>query len=300
MSASAAQGGHIPRVTAPMLQAMKASRRPIVMVTAYDTPAARLVDEAGVDAILVGDSVGMTVLGYESTLPVTMDEMVNATAAVARGAMRCLVVADMPFMSYQASADDAVRNAGRLVAEGHAQAVKLEGGARVADSVRRIVAAGVPVMGHLGLTPQSVNTMGGYKVQAKQAAHALKLLEDAEALQDAGVFAIALECIPLELAALVTAELHVPTIGIGAGTGCDGQVQVFHDLLGLGGDFVPRHAKRYADLGTIIREAMSAYADEVRDGEFPGDSQSTRMDPAALSEVRRVLGNRRPKASGER
>jgi 3-methyl-2-oxobutanoate hydroxymethyltransferase len=300
MSASAAQGGHIPRVTAPMLQAMKASRRPIVMVTAYDAPSARLVDGAGVDAILVGDSLGMTVLGYESTLPVTMEEMVSATAAVARGAMRSLVVADMPFMSYQASPEDAVRNAGRLVAEGQAQAVKLEGGLQVADSVRRIVAAGVPVMGHLGLTPQSVNTMGGYKVQAKQAAQALKLLEDAEALQDAGVFAIVLECIPSDLAAVVTAELHVPTIGIGAGTGCDGQVQVFHDLLGLGGDFVPRHAKRYADLGSIIREAVSSYADEVRDGEFPGDPQSTRMDPAALSEVRRVLGSRRPKASGER
>ncbi len=300
MSASAAHGGHMPRVTAPMLEAMKASKRPIVVVTAYDMPSARLVDGAGVDAILVGDSLGMTVLGYDSTLPVTMDEMVSATAAVSRGAMRSLVVADMPFMSYQASVEDAVRNAGRLVAEGHAQAVKLEGGARVAETVSRIVAAGIPVMGHLGLTPQSVNTMGGYKVQAKQAADALQLLEDAEALQDAGVFAIVLECIPTELAALVTAELHVPTIGIGAGAGCDGQVQVFHDLLGLGGDFVPRHAKRYADVGSVVREAVSQYADEVRDGEFPGDAQGTKMDPAALSEVRRALGNRRPKASGER
>jgi 3-methyl-2-oxobutanoate hydroxymethyltransferase len=300
MSASAAHGEHMPRVTAPMLEAMKASKRPIAMVTAYDTPSARLVDGAGVDAILVGDSLGMTVLGYDSTLPVTMDEMVSATAAVSRGAMRSLVVADMPFMSYQASVEDAVRNAGRLVAEGHAQAVKLEGGAHVAQAVRRIVAAGIPVMGHLGLTPQSVNTMGGYKVQAKQTAGALRLVEDAEALQDAGVFAIVLECIPAELAAIVTAELHVPTIGIGAGAGCDGQVQVFHDLLGLGGDFVPRHAKRYADVGSVIREAVSEYADEVRDGEFPGDAQGTKMDPAALSEVRRALGNRRPKASGER
>lgn len=300
MSASSAQGGPFPRVTAPMLQAMKTSRRPIVMVTAYDTPSARLVDEAGVDAILVGDSVGMTVLGYDSTLPVTMDEMVTATAAVSRGTRRSLVVADMPFMSYQASVADGVRNAGRLVAEGGAQAVKLEGGAPVAETVRRIVEAGVPVMGHLGLTPQSVNTMGGYKVQAKQAAQAMRLLEDAKALQDAGSFAIVLECIPAELASLVTAELHVPTIGIGAGGGCDGQVQVFHDLLGLGGDFVPRHAKRFADVGTVIREAVSEYADEVRDGEFPGDAQCTRMDSAALAEVRRALGGRRPKVSGER
>jgi 3-methyl-2-oxobutanoate hydroxymethyltransferase len=283
-----------------MLQAMKASRRPIVMVTAYDTPSARLVDGAGVDAILVGDSLGMTVLGYDSTLPVTMDEMVSATAAVARGTSRSLVVADMPFMSYQASVEDAVRNAGRLVAEGHAQAVKLEGGAQLADSVRKIVSAGIPVMGHLGLTPQSVNTLGGYKVQAKQAGQALQLLHDAEALQDAGAFAIVLECIPAELASLVTAELHIPTIGIGAGVGCDGQVQVFHDLLGLGGGFVPRHAKRFADVGSQISEAVGDYADEVRDGAFPGDAQSTRMDPAALSEVRRALGNRRKKASGER
>ncbi len=300
MSASVAHGGHIPRVTAPMLEAMKVSERPIVMVTAYDASSARLVDTAGVDAILVGDSLGMVVLGYESTLPVTMDEMVSATSAVSRGARRSLVVADMPFMSYQASADEAVRNAGRLVAEGGAQAVKLEGGAHVAEAVRRIVQAGIPVMGHLGLTPQSVNAMGGYKVQAKQSAQALQLLEDALALQDAGVFAIVLECIPAELASLVTAELHVPTIGIGAGAGCDGQVQVFHDLLGLGGDFVPRHAKRYADVGAVIREAVSSYADEVRDGEFPGDAQGTRMDPAALSEVRRVVGDRHRKASGGR
>lgn len=300
MSASTAQGGQMPRVTAPMLEGMKASHRPIVMVTAYDTPSARLVDAAGVDAILVGDSMGMTVLGYDSTLPVTVDEMVVATAAVSRGAMRALVVADMPFMSYQASVEDAVRNAGRLVAEGRAQAVKLEGGSHVAPTARRIIEAGIPVMGHLGLTPQSVNAIGGYRVQAKQAAHALKLFEDAEALQDAGVFAIVLECIPAELAALVTEELHVPTIGIGAGGGCDGQVQVFHDLLGLGGDFVPRHAKRYADVGTVIRQAVSVYSDEVRDGEFPGEEQSTRMDPAVVSEVRRALGSRHRKASGGR
>ncbi len=297
---SAAPGGQMPRVTAPMLQAMKASRRPIVMVTAYDASSARLVDTAGVDAILVGDSLGMTMLGYDSTLPVTMDDMVSATAAVSRGATRSLIVADMPFMSYQASIDDAVRNAGRLVAEGHAQAVKLEGGADVAQTVRRIVSAGIPVMGHLGLTPQSVNAMGGYKVQAKQAAQAMRLVDDAEALQDAGVFAIVLECIPVELAEMVTAELHVPTIGIGAGGGCDGQVQVFHDLLGLGGEFVPRHAKRYADVGALVREAVSAYADEVRDGEFPGEAQSTHMDAAAISEVRRSLDGRRPKRSGGR
>jgi 3-methyl-2-oxobutanoate hydroxymethyltransferase len=275
-------------LTTTTLRALKQSRRPIVMVTAYDTPSARLADEAGVDAILVGDSLGMTVLGFTSTLPVTLDDMVRHTAAVARGAKRPLVVADMPFLTFQVSAEEAVRNAGRLIAEGSAAAVKVEGGADIASTVRRIVGVGIPVMGHVGLTPQSVHALGGYKVQAKESAAAIKLLEDCHALQDAGAFAIVLECIPAELAAIASSELAIPTIGIGAGAGCDGQVQVFHDLLGLGGDFTPRHAKRYAEIGTAIRNAIEAYADDVRDAAFPGDAQSTRMDSAALAEVRRA------------
>jgi len=272
-------------LTATALRALKRSGRPIVMVTAYDTPSARLADEAGVDAILVGDSLGMTVLGFDSTLPVTLDDMVRHTAAVTRGTKHALVVADMPFLTFQVNSEEAIRNAGRLVAEGGAAAVKLEGGASIAPTLRRIVESGIPVMGHVGLTPQSVHALGGYKVQAKESAAALRLIEDCRELQDAGAFAVVLECIPAELAALVSSELDVPTIGIGAGSGCDGQVQVFHDLLGLGGDFTPRHAKRYAEIGAAIREAIEAYADEVRSGAFPTDAQSTRMDSQAYEEV---------------
>ncbi|TLM77859.1 MAG: 3-methyl-2-oxobutanoate hydroxymethyltransferase, partial [Actinobacteria bacterium] len=213
-------------VTVTALRAAKEAGRRIVMVTAYDVIGARLADAAGVDVVLVGDSLGMTVLGHDSTLPVTMDDMVRHTAAVVRGTSRALVVADMPFMSYQVSPEDALRNAGRFVAEAGAAAVKLEGGAVMADTVRRIVAAGIPVMGHVGLTPQSVNALGGYKVQARGAAEALALVGDCAALQDAGAFAVVLECIPAELAALVTERLAIPVIGIGAGAGCDGEVQV--------------------------------------------------------------------------
>jgi 3-methyl-2-oxobutanoate hydroxymethyltransferase len=273
-------------VTTATLRARKSAGQRIVMITAYDTAAARLVDDAGVDAILVGDSLGMTVLGFDSTLPVTLDDMVRHTAAVRRGAKRALVIADMPFMSFQVSPEDALRSAGRLMAEGGAGAVKLEGGVAVADTVRRIVTAGIPVMGHVGLTPQSVHQLGGYKVQAKEAASAAALLDDCRALQDAGAFAVVLECVPAELAAIASAELEIPTIGIGAGAGCDGEVQVYHDLLGLGGDFTPRHAKRYAEMGAAVREAVATYADEVRSGTFPGEEQSTRMDPRALEELR--------------
>lgn len=278
-------------VTTTALRAMKAAGRPVVMVTAYDTPSARLVDSAGVDAILVGDSLGMTVLGYSSTLPVTLDDMVRHTAAVTRGTKRALVVADMPFMSFQVSPHDAVRNAGRLMAEGGAAAVKVEGGAPVAATVRRLVEAGIPVMGHAGLTPQSVHQLGGYRVQAKEVAGALALIEDCRALEAAGAFAIVLECIPAELAAMVSQELGVPTIGIGAGAGCDGQVQVFHDLLGLGGEFVPRHARRFADVGTVIRKAVEAYAEEVREGVFPAADQTTRLAPGVAEELERARGS---------
>jgi 3-methyl-2-oxobutanoate hydroxymethyltransferase len=273
-------------VTTATLRARKAAGQRIVMITAYDAPSARLVDEAGVDAILVGDSLGMTVLGFDSTLPVTLDDMVRHTAAAVRGARRALVIADMPFMSFQVSSEDALRSAGRLMAEGGAGAVKLEGGTAVAETVRRIVTAGIPVMGHVGLTPQSVHQLGGYKVQAKEAGSAAALLDDCRTLQAAGAFAIVLECVPAELAALASAELDIPTIGIGAGVGCDGEVQVYHDLLGLGGDFKPKHAKRFAEVGDAVREAVAAYADEVRSGTFPGEEQSTHMDPQVLEGLR--------------
>lgn len=271
-------------VTAAALRMMKEAGRRIVMVTAYDATGARLVDAAGVDVVLVGDSLGMTVLGHDSTLPVTMEDMVSHTAAVVRGVGRALVVADMPFMSFQVSPEEALRNAGRLVAGSGAAAVKLEGGAGVASTVAKLVDAGIPVMGHVGLTPQSVHAMGGYRVQAREAAAALRLLEDARALQDAGAFAVVLECIPAELAGLVTAELVIPTIGIGAGPHCDGEVQVFHDMLGMS-ERTPRHAKRYADIGEAVTAAVASYAEEVRAGAFPGAEQSTPMDPAALAEV---------------
>jgi len=272
-----------PRVNVTSLRKLKEAGAPIVMLTAYDYHSARLVEAAGVDAILVGDSMGMTVLGHSSTLPVTMDDMVRATASVSRAVDRVLVVADMPFMSYQPSIELALVNAGRLLAEGGAHAVKIEGAGPTALSVaEELVEAGVPVMGHVGLTPQSVNALGGYRTQARDAETAAKLLGDCVALQEAGVFAIVLECIPAELAQRASELLSVPTIGIGAGAGCDGQVQVFHDLLGLG-DFLPRHAKRFADLSTAVRDAVSAYAGEVRDGTFPGPEQTIHVDAAVVA-----------------
>lgn len=286
---SAVPDGSAPaRVSTATLTAVKSAGERIVMITAYDTPGARLADAAGVDAILVGDSLGMTVLGYESTLPVTMDDMVRATAAVSRGTRRALVIADMPFMSYQVSREAALANAGRLLAEAGAHAVKLEGGATVAPLVEAMVASGIPVMGHVGLTPQSVNVFGGYKVQGRDVTGALTLVEDCRALQAAGAFAVVLELVPAELAALVTAELGIPTIGIGAGGGCDGQVQVFHDILGLG-EFAPRHAKRYAEVGVAITSAIADYAREVRDGAFPAEGNLTHLDPAVAAELGRAM-----------
>ena len=264
-----------PRVTAPALRAMKEAGRPIVMLTAYDFHGARLVEAAGVDAVLVGDSLGMTVLGHGSTLPVTMEDMVRATAAVSRACTRALVIADMPFMSYAADYAEGMRNAGRLVAEGGAHAVKVENASPATlDLVAGLTDAGIPAMGHVGLTPQSVNTLGGYHTQGKDAASA--------------TFAVVLECIPAELAVRISDLLTIPTIGIGAGAGCDGQVQVFHDLLGLG-DFLPRHAKRYVDLGAAITQAVTAYADEVRDGAFPGEEQSTHLAPEVLAEIDAII-----------
>ena len=286
-------------VTTLSLRAAKAAHRPIAMITAYDAPSARLVDEAGVDAILVGDSLGMVTLGYDSTLPVTLEDMLHHTRAVVRGTKRALVVADMPFMSFQISAEEALRNAGRLMAEGGARAVKLEGGAGIAPTVARLVEAGIPVMGHVGLTPQSVHQLGGYRVQAKETAAAIELVEDCRALEAAGAFAVVLECIPTELAAIVSAELSIPTIGIGAGAGCDGQVQVFHDLLGMGGEFTPRHATRYAEVGNAIRDAVERYTADVREGAFPKAINATSMDAQVVTEIEQARSRGLHAVSGQ-
>ena len=273
------------RVTANDIKAMKAKGEKIPVITAYDYPTARLADEAEFPIILVGDSLGMVVLGYDSTIPVTMDDMVHHTGAVARGANRALIVADMPFMSFQISSADALRNAGRLVQEGGAQSVKLEGGESVAEEVRRIVGSGIPVMGHVGLTPQSVHRFGGYRVQGKAREQAAQLLRDAQALEEAGAYAVVLELIPAPLARIITQRLTIPTIGIGAGPHCDGQVQVLHDMLGLYPDFVPKHTKQYLHLSELISDALRRYAQEVREGVFPTEKESFDMDEALLSEL---------------
>ena len=262
------------KVTIRTLKKMKDAGEKAVMVTAYDFTLARLFDDAGVDILLVGDSLGNVVQGHDSTLPVTVDHVVYHSAAVRRGARRAHLVADLPFMSYQVSLEEAVRNAGRLVAEGGAEAVKLEGGADYADVVRHIVRAGIPVMGHIGLTPQSVHKLGGYVVQGKTEEQAARLLEDALALQEAGIYALVLEAVPADVAARITAALEVPTIGIGAGAGCDGQVLVCYDLLGLNPDFKPKFVKRYLEGHALVREAVEAFAAEVRSGAFPDDAHS--------------------------
>lgn len=266
------------RITIRDIRAMKRAGTPIAMVTAYDYASARLVDLAGLPMILVGDSLGNTMLGYDSTLPVAMEDMIRATAAVTRGARNAVVVADMPFLSYQVSPEDALRNAGRLMREGNPSAVKLEGGEAVAPAVHKIATAGVPVMGHLGLTPQSIHQLGGYRVQGRTDAAASQMLKDALALQDAGAFAVVLELVPAEVASAISQRLEIPTIGIGAGAGCDGQVQVWHDLLGLSVDFTPKHAKKYADAGNQIIEALKHYAEDVTRREFPGEAQTVHLN----------------------
>ena len=273
------------RVTVDDIKEMKGRGEKIVMLTAYDYPSARLAEEAGVDIILVGDTLGMVVLGYDSTLPVTMEDMLHHSKAVVRGSQRAMVVGDMPFMSYQTGLDDAMRNAGRFLQEAGVQAVKLEGGVHMAETVRRLVQVGIPVVGHIGLTPQSVNQLSGYKVQGRTPEGAERLMEDAIALQQAGAFCIVIETIPAPLARLISQRLRVPTIGIGAGAGCDGQVQVWHDLLALYSAFVPKHAKQYAQIGEAIKAAISAYASEVRSGAFPTSKESFRMDEAALAKL---------------
>ncbi len=255
------------------------------MVTAYDYTAARIADAAGIPIILVGDSLGMVVLGYDSTIPVTMDDMVRHTRMVSRGSSNALIVADLPFMAYQVDSNEAMRNAGRLMQDGGAHTVKMEGGVAIADTVRRIVDAGVPVMGHIGLTPQSVNALGGYRVQGRTRATARRLLDDAVAVQDAGAYAVVLECVPSQLAKVITERLSIPTIGIGAGPDCDGQVQVFHDMLGLFPDFLPKHARRYATLSDDIAGAFRRYAEDVRSGDFPAEAESFTMNEAVLTDL---------------
>ncbi len=264
---------------------MKKEGRKITMLTAYDYNSARIQDEAGVDSILVGDSLGMVMLGYENTLPVTIDEILHHAKAVVRGTKRALVIADMPFMSFQVSPEKTVENAGRFLKEGGATAVKLEGGREVLPQTRALIAAGIPVLGHLGLTPQSIHQMGGFKVQGKVLAQAEKLVEDAKLLEEAGVFGIVLECIPAPLAEKVSQSISMPTIGIGAGKGCDGQVLVAHDLLGLSGDFSPRFVRRYANLGEEMQKAFSSYISDVRSGEFPGEKESFSMDEETLKRI---------------
>jgi len=259
------------RTTINQIKEMKARAEKIVMLTAYDYSTARIVDEAEIPLILVGDSLGMVVLGYESTIPVTMDEMLHHTKAVVRGTKQAMVIGDMPFMTYHVSVEDALRNAARFIQEAGAQAVKLEGGVTVAEKVRRIVDCGIPVMGHIGLTPQSIHQFGGFKMQGKTPEAAANLLEDAKALEQAGVFAIVLETIPANLARLITDKVSVPTIGIGAGLECDGQVQVINDILGSFADFVPKHAKQYVKLTDIISKAVTQYRDEVKSGSFPAE-----------------------------
>ncbi|NPA07041.1 MAG: 3-methyl-2-oxobutanoate hydroxymethyltransferase [Chloroflexi bacterium] len=281
------------KVTVRTLWKKKRAGQPITMITAYDYPSARAADRAGIDVILVGDSLGMVVLGYETTIPVTMDEMLHHARAVARGAHRALLVGDMPFLSYHTTPAEAVRNAGRFLQEAGMDAVKLEGGRERLDVIRAILDAGIPVLGHLGLQPQRVHQLGGFRAQARTAAAAQRLIEDALALQAAGVFAIVLESVPVEVARAVTRILDIPTIGIGAGPDCDGQVLVYHDVLGLNDGHVPRFVRQYANLNRIIHEALTRYRAEVEARTFPAEEHTLHMKPeeaAALDAWLRAHG----------
>ena len=271
--------------TAVTFRDAKQKGEKLTMLTAYDYSTAKLIDEAGVNAILVGDSLGMVVLGYEDTLSVTMEDMIHHSAAVARGIKNTLLITDMPFMSYQTSVYDAVVNAGRLVKEGRAQAVKLEGGMEVCDHIRAIVKASIPVCAHLGLTPQSVNAFGGFKVQGKGEEAAQRLLDEARAVEEAGAFAVVLECVPQALAEKITKSIHIPTIGIGAGADCDGQVLVYQDLLAMYGDFRPKFVKVFANVGDAMREGMAAYIKETKEGTFPSAEHCFKIDDSVIEKL---------------
>ena len=263
--------------TIATIKEQKKNGEKITMLTAYDYSTAKLMDEAGINAILVGDSLGMVMLGYEDTISVTMEDMIHHTAAVARGAKNAFVVADMPFMSYQTSVYDAVVNAGRLMKEGRANAVKLEGGKEMCLQIKAIVDSSIPVIAHLGLTPQSVNAFGGFKVQGKDEETAIKLISDAKAVEKAGASAVVLECVPEKLASYITSVLEIPTIGIGAGAGCDGQVLVYQDMLGMYSDFTPKFVKKYGDIGKMIKEAFASYIKETQNGSFPAPEHVFKM-----------------------
>lgn len=267
------------------LKQMKDKDRPIVMVTAYDYPSAKLAEEAGADILFVGDSLGMVVLGYDSTIPVTLDEMLHHTKAVARAASQCLVLADMPFASYHGSADTTLRNAAKLMQEGRAHAVKMEGGVEIVNSVTACISAGIPVMGHIGLTPQAVNQLGGYRVQGRNLEEAEKLVADAKALELAGAFAIVLEMVPEELAAYITDQVTIPTIGIGAGRHCDGQVLVFHDILQYASPVAPRFVKTYANVGEQIKTGIAQYVNEVRERTFPEEQHVYHADTKLIEQL---------------
>lgn len=271
--------------TAATFAAAKAKGEKLSMLTAYDYSTAKLEDESGINGILVGDSLGNVVLGYEDTVSVTMKDMIHHGAAVARGAKNALVVVDMPFMSYEVTVEEAVRNAGRLMKEGRAGAVKLEGGVRVAEQIRAIVKAGIPVMGHIGLTPQSINVFGGFKVQGKSEEAARALLADAKAVEEAGAFAVVIEAVPAALAQMITDAVSIPTIGIGAGAGCDGQILVYQDMLGMFSDFTPKFVKRYANVGEVMREAFANYAAEVASGAFPTEEHTYKIKDDVLEKL---------------
>ena len=271
--------------TVSTFQAAKEKGEKLTMLTAYDYSTAKLMDEAGINGILVGDSLGNVILGYEDTISVAMEDMIHHGAAVARGAKNALVVIDMPFMSYQTSVYDALVNAGRLMKEGRGDAVKLEGGVEVCPQIKAIVDAGIPVCAHIGLTPQSINAFGGFKVQGKSEAAAKKLLEDAKAVEEAGAFAVVIEGVPAKIAALITEQLHIPTIGIGAGKDCDGQVLVYQDMLGLFSDFTPKFVKRYANIGEVMKEAFQNYIKEVQDGVFPAEENTYKVDDSVIEKL---------------
>lgn len=271
--------------TAATFAAAKAKGEKLSMLTAYDYSTAKLEDESGINGILVGDSLGNVVLGYEDTVSVTMEDMIHHGAAVARGAKNALVVVDMPFMSYEVTVEEAVRNAGRLMKEGRAGAVKLEGGVRVAEQIRAIVKAGIPVMGHIGLTPQSINVFGGFKVQGKSEEAARALLADAKAVEEAGAFAVVIEAVPAALAQMITDTVSIPTIGIGAGAACDGQILVYQDMLGMFSDFTPKFVKRYANVGEVMREAFANYAAEVASGAFPTEEHTYKIKDDVLEKL---------------